>query len=494
MDVLTLGPPQLASLYGGAVLVALSALVVGTSIFTGRSKYPAGPRPLGLVGNVSTFLKLLSEPDKELLRIRQRWGSICMLWYGSSPVIIINTPKAAKELLQDRGAIYASRPEDQFRGKIWPWRILTTPVGDEFRYLRKLYHGLLGPRQLPLFRQYQDYESKVTLVGFLDNPTSFLHDTERFALSIIFSAVYGVRIPRSDHAVLVEFFAHLDINLKFIRPGSLPVDYIPALQYLPLFLQPWHHQAVAIKSRDFALHSAVLDVLRKAMEADRAPECFGKMLLEIQKKEVLDNEQVLHILAMLIGAGSETTSSILQSFFKIMALHPECVKKAHEELDRVIGLDRLPTWDDQPSLPYLRSLIKEIHRWGLNASLGIPHATTQDDFYEGKLIPKGTICFPNLIALSNDPDRYPNPEIFNPDRFEHDDVSSAASAISAEYLQRDHFHYGFGRRLCQGIHIAESSLFIFISRVLWGFNIEPVEGCTLDMSDKISEYKPIFYR
>ena len=66
-----------------------------------------------------------------------------------------------------------------------------------------------------------------------------------------------------------------------IRPGSLPVDYIPALQNLPLFLQPWHHQAVAIKSRDFALHSAVLNVLSKAMEAERAPECFGKMLLEV---------------------------------------------------------------------------------------------------------------------------------------------------------------------------------------------------------------------
>ena len=51
---------------------------------------------------------------------------------------------------------------------------------------------------------------------------------------------------------------------------------------------------------------------------------------EKRGEEALDNEQVLHILAMLIGAGSETTSSILQSFFKIMALHPECVKRAHE--------------------------------------------------------------------------------------------------------------------------------------------------------------------
>jgi hypothetical protein len=133
---------------------------------------------------------------------------------------LVSISVAVAKCLQ-RGAIYASRPEDQFRGKIWPWRILTTPVGEEFRYLRKLYHGLLGPRQLPLFRRYQDYESSATLVGFLDDPAAFLHNTERFALSIVFSAVYGVRIPRSDHPVLIEFFDHLDINLKCSKSNSL---------------------------------------------------------------------------------------------------------------------------------------------------------------------------------------------------------------------------------------------------------------------------------
>jgi hypothetical protein len=103
MDIWTLGPLQLAALAWGAVLLALSAFVVVVPLFTKRSQYPAGPRPLGLVGNISTFVKLISEPEKELLRIKERWGSICMIWYGSSPVIIISTPKAAKELLQDVG-------------------------------------------------------------------------------------------------------------------------------------------------------------------------------------------------------------------------------------------------------------------------------------------------------------------------------------------------------------------------------------------------------
>lgn len=124
----------------------------------------------------------------------------------------------------------------------------------------------------------------------------------------------------------------------------------------------------------------------------------------------------------------------------------------------------------------------------VNHSLGIPHATTQDDIYEGKLIPKGTVCFPSFTALSHDPERYPNPEIFDPDRFKDDNIGSAASALSTDYMKRDHIHYGFGRRLCPGILIAEASLFIYMSRVLWGFDIKAKPGYPLDMSDKISKW------
>jgi cytochrome P450 len=148
----------------------------------------------------------------------------------------------------------------------------------------------------------------------------------------------------------------------------------------------------------------------------------------------------------------------------------------------------VPSWADQPSLPYLRSLIKEVHRWGPIASLGIPHAATQDDIYEGMVIPIGTVCFPNITALSQDPERYPKPETFDPERFMNDEVPSAASAMSADYMTRDHFHYGFGRRLCPGILIAEASLFIFVSRVIWGFDVQAEEGVMLDMKDLTGMY------
>jgi cytochrome P450 len=118
---------------------------------------------------------------------------------------------------------------------------------------------------------------------------------------------------------------------------------------------------------------------------------------------------------------------------------------------------------------------------------GVPHATTEDIIFRELSLPKGTILFPNLTSLSRDKDRYIDPELFEPRRHIGDDLDASASALHSDWMQRDHFHYGFGRRLCQGIFVAESSLYITISRVLWGFNIERRPEYRLDMSEKIGK-------
>jgi hypothetical protein len=69
-----------------------------------------------------------------------------------------------------------------------------------------------------------------------------------------------------------------------------------------------------------------------------------------------------------------------------------------------------------------------------------------------------------------DPKRSPEPRRFNPDRFAEDSTSLYQSAIG-DAKNRDNFVFGAGRRLCQGIHIAERSLFLGISRIMWAFTV-----------------------
>jgi cytochrome P450 len=79
-----------------------------------------------------------------------------------------------------------------------------------------------------------------------------------------------------------------------------------------------------------------------------------------------------------------------------MVLYPQVQAKAQEELDRVVGSDRLPTFEDRPNLPYVNALVLEVMRWHTVAPTGFPHVSTADDIYGRWFIPKGTLIIPIL--------------------------------------------------------------------------------------------------
>lgn len=80
-----------------------------------------------------------------------------------------------------------------------------------------------------------------------------------------------------------------------------------------------------------------------------------------------------------------------------------------------------------------------------------------------------------IRSIHMDPERSPEPRRFNPDRFVNDSTSLFESATGDPH-KRDNFVFGAGRRLCQGIHIAERSLFYGISRLVWGFDFQAAKG------------------
>lgn len=104
---------------------------------------------------------------------------------------------------------------------------------------------------------------------------------------------------------------------------------------------------------------------------------------------------------------------------------------------------------------------------------GVPHAVTQDDTYMGYTIPKGAGVMINTYTIHMDPKRYPSPRQFNPDRFAGDSQSSAEAANNPDVSKRDHFAFGSGRRICPGMHVAERSLFLGMTRLLWAFDFLP---------------------
>ena len=81
----------------------------------------------------------------------------------------------------------------------------------------------------------------------------------------------------------------------------------------------------------------------------------------------------------------------------------EAQARAHAELDAFVGRSRLPTFADLPYLPYIPAIVKETLRWRPISPSSPPHQTTEDDWYEGAFIPKGTVCIANLWHKNRDP-------------------------------------------------------------------------------------------
>lgn len=175
----------------------------------------------------------------------------------------------------------------------------------------------------------------------------------------------------------------------------------------------------------------------------------------------------------MIEAGSETTSSALNSCIKYLAANPHVQQEANRELSAVIGDHRSPTFDDEPSLPYIRAIVKEILRIRPVTNIGSPHYTTGDVIYKNFFIPKSTVVTISQYALHFDTKRWQNPEQFDPSRYLDYPLKAGAYAAAADPNTRDHFDFGAGRRICPGMHLAEASLFITIAKILWAFEIQP---------------------
>lgn len=65
--------------------------------------------------------------------------------------------------------------------------------------------------------------------------------------------------------------------------------------------------------------------------------------------------------------------------------------KAQSEIDNITNRDRLPTFDDRPSLPYIEALMRELFRWRPPLPLNAPHLSTERDIYKGYYIPEGEL-------------------------------------------------------------------------------------------------------
>ncbi|KLO10253.1 cytochrome P450 [Schizopora paradoxa] len=177
----------------------------------------------------------------------------------------------------------------------------------------------------------------------------------------------------------------------------------------------------------------------------------------------------------------------MMNFVLAMLKYPDVQRRAQDEIDNVIGKDRLPSFEDKEQLPYVNALCVELLRWQVINPLGVTHVAAEDDVYCGFRIPAGTMIMPNTWAMARDDDLYPDPLNFKPERW-------LPGGSSFNSLRPEEYVFGYGRRLCPGQVWAEHMIFIAAVSLLAVFNIEKaldLKGNPIPLNE---DHKPAIVR
>ncbi|KAL7624834.1 hypothetical protein AAE478_004048 [Parahypoxylon ruwenzoriense] len=431
-------------------------------LYAHRSELPPGPK---------VIKSGIRKPWLWFRELNQRYGDVVYLQIGPTPTIVLGSAQAAWDLLEKRGSKYSSRPRFIMGGELLSggMRGLMAPYAPFWRRWRKLLHGGFMQRQSETYRPIQSLESKVLMHDLVHSPDRFRKHLERYAASVIVTVTYGRRVEDVDNDIVVRRNAESMDRLTQVNiPGKYAVERYPALKYIPRIFAPWKAQVLRQRQKDIQLYTELMDEVREKNANGALPTCFAKHLLEEQGNLGMSDLEIAYTAGSPFGAGVETSAGSLASLLlACVKFGPQFIPKAQEELDRIVGRGRLPTFDDMPRLPYVKAIVSETLRWRPIAVLGgTPHASTSDDVYKGMFIPKGSTIIAPLWSIHLNGTDFPEPHEFRPERF----------IGTREYPGPfGHSAFGWGRRICPGMHLGSASVELNIARILWAFNVEPAK-------------------
>ncbi|KAH9910913.1 cytochrome P450 [Amylocystis lapponica] len=446
-------------------------------------RLPPGPTALPIIGNLH---QLPTEYSHEVFaNWASKYGDLIYAKMFRTPLLIINTPEIAYDLLTKRSATYSGRINSTLMNDLvgWDSSLIFMNYGERFKKHRRWMHEAFQTKMsLMDFRPLQRREVDLLVAGLSETPHAFSTHIQRFAAALILEPAYGRTVTSMDdeYVKLVNTVNHTLAMAG--NAGITLVDFFPILKYVPGWMPGamFKRRAAAGKALvrqllDLPYESVVKNMVRDALSTSGValPSFVATLIETISGKDGLDEtnkEDVKGAASILYGAGAATTNSVLLAFFLMMVLYPEVQAKAQQEISRVVGSERLPEYDDRESLPYLESLLREVYRWCCPVPLGIPHLATADNEYRSYHIAKETVVIANIWSMTRDENVFPEPETFRPERFEN------MAIYTTELTDPRNLIFGFGRRICPGQQFADANIWLALANILASIDIRRVRG------------------
>ncbi|KAG2021152.1 cytochrome P450 [Coprinopsis cinerea AmutBmut pab1-1] len=415
-----------------------------------RLPLPPGPRGIPIMGN---FLQMPSiEPWKVYYQwAKERYGDIIYLNAAGEEIILLNSLSAAVDLLEKKAGIFSSRQwliAFDLIG-LSEWVTANLPYGAKWRSHRRSFHQFFNAREVQSYRPVIEQEGIAHARRLATNPKNFLLDSRYLFGILLLKISYG----SSDDEYNKQLLANSHVVVKSISesllPGAYLVNTFPWLRHFPSWFPGtgWKQKFAKFSA---ASKLAVVDSLNdtkarlRAGVQDGFPSIAARLIENLPDESHETYEEQLNVARAIavngFVAGSDTTVISMYALYLALAMRPEVQKRAQEEIDSVVGSDRLPTFNDFPRLPYVQAIMKEVSRWHTVVPLGLNHVSTEEYEYNGYRIPKGSSVLVNVWGIMHDPEIYEDPFEFKPERFLKD------GKIDPSVLDPEAAIFGFGRR------------------------------------------------
>jgi cytochrome P450 len=423
------------------------------------------PGPPGLVG--ARTLYRFARDQLGLLRdlVDEHGDIVCVRLLGREWVIV-NHPEDIETILIKHARIMHRDAYAEVLQRALGLGLLTND-GEPWKQQRKLMSQAFTPRRIQTYAEAMGRVTAASLDSWRGGEVINLHqEMSRVTMKVVSDVLFGASIGPDDVLAVGEA---MEVINEFL--ASSPEAMLQIAEWVPTPRNARVRRAIG------QIDALIYGIIARRRAGEQRDDLLGTLLAAQDEDGAnMSDRQLRDEAVTLFLAGHETTALLLAHTLYLLSKHPAIERRLLAEIDEVLG-GRRPTAADVKTLPYTDRVLKEVMR------LYPPAWTTGREAAEsfelrGYTIPQGAQILLSQWVVHRDPRWFPNPEGFDPDRWEPE---RAAGLPKFAY-----FPFGGGPRVCIGNHFAMTEATLILAMVLQRFRLELLPGQRLLLKPSVT--------
>ncbi|KAI7874807.1 cytochrome P450 [Lichtheimia hyalospora FSU 10163] len=400
-------------------------------------------------------------------------GPLVRFDLGARQMILISDPQVAHSIFVTEGEHTSSRAAGTYTYDIYGMG------GRQDRYLFPHTFtslNLLAPKMVDTYtnvirEEMANIATTLASITERDGSVDPMSTCHLATTNVILLTCFATRYPSSDDP---KFLKLVDFVKGHLTRSSVMNDIgaiFPFLHWFDIiFRQDSKLRAFVKEYRDAPLQELIAD----ARASDKPS--MVKTVDQYKEQYNIDDWDIICFFSDIILAGTDTTAVTVTWALAILVKYPEIQANMQAEIDRFRENNggRMPTFADRNEFPYMISVQKECMRYRATTPFGVPHVTTKDVTWNGYYIPQGSTLLSNMYTMHRSDSVYDDANEFIPERF-LDNTNTMLAASNGRLQNRDHYNFGWGRRICPGTHLAEVEMFDMFVFIFGDYDVKPAE-------------------